>query len=97
MRSHIGWRGERNILYNGVETSSYHKHFKTTRLTTIHNGPKRIIFGLLQWISDLGTEQCTNEYAEPQRGVPHRLKKETSASENAKPRERVNCEIPSIR
>ena len=22
VRSHIGWRGERNILYKGVETSS---------------------------------------------------------------------------
>ena len=22
VRSHIGWRGQRNILYNGVETSS---------------------------------------------------------------------------
>ena len=28
MRSHIGWGGERNILYKGVETSLYQTRFK---------------------------------------------------------------------
>ena len=37
MRSHIGWRGERNIH---VETSPRETHFKTIRLTVIYNGPK---------------------------------------------------------
>ena len=26
--SHIGWRGKRNTLYNGVETFPYQMHFK---------------------------------------------------------------------
>ena len=25
---HIDWRGERSIIYKGVETSSYHTRFK---------------------------------------------------------------------
>ena len=29
--SHIGWRGERNITYEGVETSPYQTRFKTLR------------------------------------------------------------------
>ena len=28
VRSHISWRGEQNILYKGVETSSYQTRFK---------------------------------------------------------------------
>ena len=31
VRSHIGWRGKRNILYKGVKTSSKHTRFKTLR------------------------------------------------------------------
>ena len=41
MRSHIGWRGERNIAYKGVETSPYQTRFKTVRLMTIRNGLSR--------------------------------------------------------
>ena len=43
MRSHIGWRGERNIPYKGVETSPYQTRFKTVRLTAIRNEPTRTI------------------------------------------------------
>ena len=56
MRSHIGWRGERNILYKGVETSPLQMHFKIVRLAAICDGPKRIIsasgglFGRLQMV-----------------------------------------------
>ena len=32
MRSHIDWRGERNIPYKGVETCP-HTHFKTLRVS----------------------------------------------------------------
>ena len=28
VRFHIGWGGERNILYKGVETSPEHTHFE---------------------------------------------------------------------
>ena len=31
VRSHIGWRGERNISYKGVETSLEQTRFKTLR------------------------------------------------------------------
>ena len=31
MRSHIGWRGERSILYKSVETFPYQTCFKTLR------------------------------------------------------------------
>ena len=40
MRSHIGWKGERNIPYKGVKISPLQMHFKIMRLTTIHNRPK---------------------------------------------------------
>ena len=43
VRSHIGWRGERNVPLKGVETSPKHTCFKTVRLTTIHIKPKRTI------------------------------------------------------
>ena len=41
VRSHIGWRGERSILYKSMKTSSQHTHLNTVRLTTIRNGFKR--------------------------------------------------------
>ena len=28
VRSHIGWGGERNIIYKGVETTPYQTRFK---------------------------------------------------------------------
>ena len=31
VRSHIGWGGERNILYKSVETFPYQTHFKALR------------------------------------------------------------------
>ena len=43
VRSHISWRGKRNIPYKGVETSPYQTCFITVRLTAIRNGPKRTI------------------------------------------------------
>ena len=51
VRSHIDWRGEQNIAYKGVETSSYQ-----TPLKTLRGSPKRIIFAsggfrLLQMVS----------------------------------------------
>ena len=59
MRSHIGWRGERerSIPYKGVETSP-----KTVRLMAIPNGPKRT-----NGIRD--TERCASEDAGPPSGV----------------------------
>ena len=45
VRSHIGWRGERNILYKGVEwkTLPSRRVLKIVRLMTIRNGLKRTI------------------------------------------------------
>ena len=56
MRFHVDWRGERSILYRGVETSPYQTRFKTVKL---HNEPKWTIFvggrlEQLQMISKLG-------------------------------------------
>ena len=68
MRSHIGWRGERNILYEGVETSLQQTRFKIVRLTAIRNGPKWTIFisgwfELLQMVLESDTGRCTSEDA----------------------------------
>ena len=56
VRSSIGWREERNILYKSVETSPEQTVLKTVRLTTTRNGPKWTIsvngrLGLLQMVS----------------------------------------------
>ena len=72
MRSHVGWRGKRNIAYKGVGISTYQTCFKTMRLMAIRNGSKRTIStrskdGLLQTVSKLGTEQCVSEDAAPLR------------------------------
>ena len=40
VRYHIGWRGERNILYKGVKTSPQYTCFKTMRMKAIRNGSK---------------------------------------------------------
>ena len=53
MRSHICWRGKRNIFYKGVETSR-------------RENPKRTIFvsgglGLLQMLLELDTGQCVSK------------------------------------
>ena len=50
VRSHVGWKGERNISYKGVETSP-------VRLMAMRNKPKQIIFasgglGRLQMVSN---------------------------------------------
>ena len=63
MRSHTGWKGERNIPYKGVETSPIRHVLKIVRLTVIHNRPKRTTstnggLELLQMVSELDTERC---------------------------------------
>ena len=73
VKSHIGWREERNIPYKGVETSPQQTHFKPMRLTAIHNGPKRIIsvsggLGLLQMVLEPDIKRCVNEDVGPQGG-----------------------------
>ena len=64
-------------------------NFKTVRLTTIRNGPKRMIFvsggfGLLQMVLESDTERCASEDAESSRGmdceIPHWSKKGTKHS-----------------
>ena len=63
--------------------------FKTVRLMTIRNEPKRIIsasggFWLLQMVSESDTERCASEDARPSRGVdceiPHWLERGTKHS-----------------
>ena len=53
VRSHIGWGGERNILYKGVETSPWHTRFKSFEGELERENPNNTIFasgelGLLQ-------------------------------------------------
>ena len=74
MRSHVGWGGERNILYKSVKTSPIQMRFKTMRLTTICNELKRTIsssveLGLLQMASKPDTEWYASEDAGPPRGI----------------------------
>ena len=59
-----------------MKTSPEQTHFKTMRLTTIRNIPKRTIFvggglRLLQIVSELDTKRCTNKDVEPSRGMDH--------------------------
>ena len=86
VRSHIGWGGEQNILYKGVETSHEHSNqtrpsqqtrFKNIERKSERESPKRSIsasgeLGLLQIVSESDTEQCASEEAEPQKGVDTR-------------------------
>ena len=72
VRSHISWRGERNILYKGVETSSYQTRFKNLEGKPERESPKRTIstssgLRLLQMVSEPDTGQCANKDAGPQR------------------------------
>ena len=60
MRSHIGWGGERNILYMGVETSPYQTRFKNLEGKLERESSKRTIsasggLGLLQMVSEPNT------------------------------------------
>ena len=53
MRSHIGWRGKRNILYKGMETSPWQTRFQNLEGKPEKESPKRTIsangeLGLLQ-------------------------------------------------
>ena len=86
VRSHIGWRGEQNNLYKGVEISPQQTYFKIVRLTSIRNGLKQTISGssefrllLMVWKAD--TEWCASEDVGPWRRVdceiPHRLERWT--------------------
>ena len=76
MRSHIGWGGERSVLYKGVETSLQLTCFKNFEGKLERENSKRTIFarggfGLLQMILEPDSEQCVNEEAEPRRGDGH--------------------------
>ena len=43
VRSHIGWREKRSILYKGVETTSYKTRFKNLEGKSDRENPKRTI------------------------------------------------------
>ena len=73
VRSHVDWRGERNISYKGVETSSYHTGFKNLEVKPERESPKRTVFascgsGLLQMVSESNTGQCASEDVGPREG-----------------------------
>ena len=56
VRSHVGWGGERNILYKGVEASVYQTCFKNLEGKPERKSPKRTIsassvLGPLQMVS----------------------------------------------
>ena len=88
MRSHVGWRGERNILDKGVEI--FHHQ---TRLKNLRESSKRTIspsrLRLLQMVSESDTGQFVNEDVEPQRRVDTGL----CASEDVGPQSAVDCKI----
>ena len=72
VRSHIGWRGERNILYKGVGTSPYQTRFKNLEGKPERESPKRTIstssgFGLLQMVLEPDTGQYVSKDAGPWR------------------------------
>ena len=78
MRFHIGWGGERNIFYKGVETFPFQTRFKNREGKLGRKNPKRTIStsgGLrpLQIVSEPDTGRCASEEVEPQRGVDTRL------------------------
>ena len=62
MRSHIGWREERNILYKNVKTSPNleGKHERESPKRTISTSGG---FELLQMVSELDTRRCASEDA----------------------------------
>ena len=93
VRYHIGWGGERKILYKMWKTLPSKCILKTVRRTVIRNGPKQTIFAssglrLLQLVSVPDTGWCAKDVG-PRREVdceiPHRLEKGTSASKVAGP------------
>ena len=70
--SHIGWGGERNTLYKGVEAFPQETRFKALR-----GSPKRAIYasgglGLLQMVLELDTGLCASEEAVSRKGVDTR-------------------------
>ena len=83
VRSHIGWKKERNIVYKGVETSpsqTFLKHWREAR----KGSPKRTIsasggLGLLQIVSEPDIGWCASEDVGPPRGldceIPYRLER----------------------
>ena len=100
VRSHIGWGGERNILYDGVETSPQQTRFKNLEGKPERKNPKGAMFasgglGLLQIVSESDIGRYANEEARPRRGVdwevPHRLEKRMSANDDAGPRRGMDC------
>ena len=73
MRSHIGWGGEQNIFYKGVEHLPSRHVLKAFKEKPKRKSPKRTTstssgLGLLQMVSKLDTGQCASEDAEPQGG-----------------------------
>ena len=89
VRSHIDWRGERNILYKGVETSPLQMCFKNLEGKSERENPKKTMFargglGLLQIVSELDIGRYASEDAGLRRGVDceisHRLERGTKHS-----------------
>ena len=95
MRSHVGWRGERNTL-KGVETSPQQTRFKNLEGKLERESPKRTVstsggLGLLQLVSEPDTERCASEEAEHRRGVDTRR----CASKDAGPRRGLDLGGPT--
>ena len=77
MRSHVSWRGERNIFYKGIETSPSRTHFKNLERKPKRESAKKTVSAsgglrLLQMVSKPGSGRCTSEEAEPRSGVDKR-------------------------
>ena len=91
MRSHLGWGGERSILYKGVETSPKQTCFKNLEGKPKRKSLKRTISvssGLraFHMVLEPDTWRCTSEEAEHRKGVDTRR----CASKDARPRKGVD-------
>ena len=76
-RFHIGWGGERNTFYKGVEPSLKQTRFKILERKFERESSKRTIparggLGRLQTISEPDIRRCASEEAEPRRGMDMR-------------------------
>ena len=77
VRSHVDWRGERNILYKGVETSHQQTRFENLEGKRERERRKRTIFvssgfELLQIVSESDTGRCASKETKPPMGVDTR-------------------------
>ena len=103
MRSHIGWRWERNILYKGVETSLSSRRVLKILMGSSKESPKKIIstnvgLGQLQMVPEPTLGGVPARTLGPEGGgwiVRSHIdwREERVLAKTLGPRKRVDCEI----